>query len=109
MKARKTTSRSGRCRQTKEPPALMTSETFPWLAAEMIWRGRDNASAPITNKNVMALIKIAAPVPSVLTTRPAKPGPIARAKVNCTELSLTASSNSSAGTSNGTKLCQAAV
>ena len=75
----------------------------------MIWRGRDNASAAMTNKKVMALMNIAAPVPSVLTTSPAKPGPIARAKVNCTEFNLTASSNSSGGTSSGTKLCQAAV
>jgi len=75
----------------------------------MICRGRDNASAAITKRKVMALMNIAAPVPSVLTTSPAKPGPMARAKVNCTEFNLTASSNSSGGTSSGTKLCQAAV
>jgi len=63
-------------------------------------------STMITKRNVELFSKIAAPEPNAPITNPAKPGPIARATVNCTEFSRTASSMSSSGTSEGTNACQ---
>ncbi len=55
------------------------------------------------------MTKIATPTPHAATTHPAAAGPMARAIVNCTELSLTACSISSSGTRSGTNVCHAEV